>query len=596
MAHRSIGYEFLRNHLQLHVRPLDRVAQVFPMGRIVHTAKRIQVPASVAPRTDAPIDHLMFALKHEGVDLQHAILALKHISEDAVGQVFANSPTGIYARKAAYLWELAHGRTLSGLPPANGAYVALLDPNEYLTAAPATQVRNRRWRVIFNGIGDPSYSPYVRRTPEINALLAHQTLQRARAYADSLSASILESVVRWSSHSETEASFDIEHETPSASQINAFVIRLSGIRLPDPLTEQSLVALQQLAVSHTERKASAFRTAQNWLREGRSGAWSVTYVPPPPEHVPSLMANLLQLANTAQKAGVDPLVMGAIVGFGVVFVHPFMDGNGRLSRFLFHHLVNGSGLLPKGMVLPVSLAMKRHEDQYVAALKDFSKPARAAWEVSRTDGDRVELRFRGEPETFRYWDATEAVRFCLAMAQEALDTDLRAEGAFFGMYNRLYAAVNAVVDMSNNALVNLLLSALKNNGVIPSGRLQQLLSEGQPPKILRLAQQAIAQVYEADAVQERKARLERLPALRNQAGVAHILWQMASEAMALEDSSERVDWNAIHEAVVRRCLEEEGLPAAAVTGFLAQNSPGASTQAGEAAIKLLVDKACELTR
>lgn len=45
------------------------------------------------------------------------------------------------------------------------------------------------------------------------------------------------------------------------------------------------------------------------------------------------------IAGSASAAWwhVDPLVAAACVSFGFVLIHPFMDGNGRLSRFLFHH-------------------------------------------------------------------------------------------------------------------------------------------------------------------------------------------------------------------------------------------------------------------
>jgi Fic family protein len=43
-----------------------------------------------------------------------------------------------------------------------------------------------------------------------------------------------------------------------------------------------------------------------------------------------------------------------------------MDGNGRLSRFLFHHALCQSGKLEKGLLLPVSVAMKRNEEDYLA--------------------------------------------------------------------------------------------------------------------------------------------------------------------------------------------------------------------------------------
>ena len=40
-----------------------------------------------------------------------------------------------------------------------------------------------------------------------------------------------------------------------------------------------------------------------------------------------------------------------MVSFGFVFIHPFMDGNGRLSRWLFHYSLCRSGRLKHGAIL-----------------------------------------------------------------------------------------------------------------------------------------------------------------------------------------------------------------------------------------------------
>jgi Fic family protein len=37
-----------------------------------------------------------------------------------------------------------------------------------------------------------------------------------------------------------------------------------------------------------------------------------------------------------------------------VFIHPFLDGNGRLHRYLIREELSVLGFTPKGIVLPVS--------------------------------------------------------------------------------------------------------------------------------------------------------------------------------------------------------------------------------------------------
>ena len=65
------------------------------------------------------------------------------------------------------------------------------------------------------------------------------------------------------------------------------------------------------------------------------GAAGVSYVPPWPDLAVELMAGLMRLANH-RPASLDVLVHAAVVSFAFVFIHPFMDGNGRLSRYLIH--------------------------------------------------------------------------------------------------------------------------------------------------------------------------------------------------------------------------------------------------------------------
>ena len=104
-----------------------------------------------------------------------------------------------------------------------------------------------------------------------------------------------------------------------------------------------------------------------------------------------------------------------------------MDGNGRLSRFLLHKVACGLNAPPNGLVWPVSVAMKRHEGRYLQVLQSFSKPARELWEVTAINDSRIEAVFKGDPDIYRLWDATDCVVFGFQMASEALDHDLRDE-------------------------------------------------------------------------------------------------------------------------------------------------------------------------
>ncbi|WP_355662497.1 Fic family protein [Halomonas salifodinae] len=52
---------------------------------------------------------------------------------------------------------------------------------------------------------------------------------------------------------------------------------------------------------------------------------------------------LPETGASSHDEGVPALVAGAVLSFGFVLLHPFMDGNGCISRFLLHHTQDGTG-------------------------------------------------------------------------------------------------------------------------------------------------------------------------------------------------------------------------------------------------------------
>lgn len=588
-----VGYEFLREALGTGAFPLARPAAVFAVTKVTPMGDYLQVPAHVAPAGEDPLEHLLFALKHEGLEMQAAVLALKKIEGARVAQAFAASPSSQYLRLAAYLWELANQRELEGLPPPQGGYVPLFEPEDFITSKITTKIP--RWRVEFNGIGSPDFCPTVRKTEELKRLLDMHTLDAAADFINELPETVLDRAMRWAYLSETRGSYEIEREMPTESKEQAFAALLAQAHEPHPITEEYLVGLQQLAVTNPVLKAFEFRAQQNWLRNSLPGVLGVSYVPPPAQQMQSIMHALMAMANealshdeTGPKNGIDPIIMGAILSTAFVYAHPFMDGNGRLSRFLFHRMVCAGGKLPNGMVLPISVAMKRNEKEYLQMLQSFSKPAREAWEVMWIDGDQFDFTFKGPPEIYQYWDATKAVEFGLRMGQEALDKDLRAEGDYLARYDQLHAAVNAAVDMGSNDLALLVQMAIQNGGVIPNNRIKRYVAKGHPLGLLHGAQTAIAAVYEEEAAALRQNRLDALPGLQGAAGPAHTFWEIATDAIDDADHPVDVEWPGVHARVAQECFAQHGLGVEEVIQAINTHSPGAVTPAGQAATRLTV--------
>lgn len=85
------------------------------------------------------------------------------------------------------------------------------------------------------------------------------------------------------------------------------------------------------------------------------------HVPPPHSAVPDCMETLFDLLKNENNA----FVRAALGHFIFVYIHPYMDGNGRVGRFLMNFMLISGGY--KWMVIRVE-----ERDEYMAALESAS--------------------------------------------------------------------------------------------------------------------------------------------------------------------------------------------------------------------------------
>lgn len=96
------------------------------------------------------------------------------------------------------------------------------------------------------------------------------------------------------------------------------------------------------------------------VRDAFSG--ETYHVPPDFSRIPGLMRVLCGFAND-DSVFVHPIVKGAILHFALAYIHPFMDGNGRVSRSLFYWYMQRRGYASVEY-LSISKAIKEHRGRY----------------------------------------------------------------------------------------------------------------------------------------------------------------------------------------------------------------------------------------
>ncbi len=112
------------------------------------------------------------------------------------------------------------------------------------------------------------------------------------------------------------------------------------------------------------KQPGALRRSQNWIGGTRPG--NAVFVPPPPDQVAALLADLERFIHAA-PAKLPPLVNIALVHAQFETIHPFLDGNGRIGRLLIAALLEHWGVLHEPLMY-LSGYLKQHQAEYYRLL------------------------------------------------------------------------------------------------------------------------------------------------------------------------------------------------------------------------------------
>jgi len=470
MAVTPVGYQRLIERHQLPTLPLAQVAQVDTRvrGRESRTDGALDLllfESRYAPEPTLQED-LQFALRYEGVNLEVLELLFARIEPDALSGWLTAQPESEYARRVGFLYEFLSGKQLS-IPVLGSrmSYVPVLDEDLQFGLGSAGEV-STKFRVRNNLPGTRAFCPLVRKTAAILEMEEKNLRARARETLSQYDPDLIRRASRYLYLKETRSSYEVERERPSPARTQRFVDLLRTADVGRALSQERFVELQN-AVVDPRWHEFAYRSRQNWVGSIHHNREVVDFVPPRPADVLPLMDGLCELSarsrDAATKSGaIDPVVHAAVIAFGFVFIHPFMDGNGRLHRFLIHEELSALDFTPKGMVLPVSAFILAHLDEYVNVLELFSKPRLLRTEF---DPQQPELPARGnDPVYFRFFDATPQTLFLYRALENTVMHDLRDEINYLIGLDRARAALKDEIDWPNQSLDRFINLVRQNGG------------------------------------------------------------------------------------------------------------------------------------
>lgn len=403
--------------------------------------------------------HLTFALKREGLDLLVLKRLFTALGPQPIEELVKDQPTGAYARRIWFLYEWLTGETLD-LPDADrGSYADALDP-ELQFAIPGQ--RSSRHRVRNNLPGTPDFCPLVFRTPALEEFLAQDLSSRARRVIAPVPADILARAAAFLLLEDSKSSFAIEGEQPRQSRIARWGQAI-GQAGESRLDLEELLRLQRLVIGDPRFVTLGLRTEGGFVgqHDRQRGTPIPAHISARPEDLSVLLDGLVAFIQDASR-DLDPVLAAACAAFGFVYIHPFDDGNGRIHRYLIHHVLAERGFNPPGLVFPVSAAILRHIDDYRVTLEAHSRPILPLIEWEPTDRGNVRV-LNDTADFYRFFDATPHGEFLFRCVEETIEQDLPEETSLLQAYDSFSTRVQEIVDMPS-ATADLLFRCLRQNG------------------------------------------------------------------------------------------------------------------------------------
>lgn len=409
-------------------------------------------------------DHLVFALKYEGINLLFFKKLFEKISKQQVVDLVQREYTGQYARKIWFIFEWLMNEKLNIPDLKIKNFVPLID--ETLQFASPVSINSNRHRIKNNLPGTVNFCPLVRKTPKLEKYITENLAEKTNLVIKEVHKDILLRTSAFLLLKDSKASFTIEGESPTHSRAARWG-RAIGQAGSKPLSKDELLRLQQIVIDNSRFIKMGYRIEGGYIGEHDRNTGA-----PIPEHVSArwqdvepLMEGLLDTAIKLEENNFHPILTAVKIAFGFVFIHPFEDGNGRIHRYLIHHLLAAMKYTPQGIIFPVSAAILERIEEYRKVLESYSHPLLDFIEWEKTADNNVEV-LNETMDYYRYFDATLHSEFLFDCVDYTIQKIIPEEVSYLQKYDVMKAWLDDRFQMPDKIVALLIRFLEQNNGLL----------------------------------------------------------------------------------------------------------------------------------
>lgn len=459
-ASQLVGYSALIKEYHLEVPLPDLLCAIGHKHKRYQQGNWLMFPPSYRPDETLQA-HLAFALKYEGVNLSVLSALFKSTAKQAIIDMITQDPLSTIHRRIWFLYEWITGISLdiADIQDNKLNYVSILDSKlQY----PGPIRRSKRHRVNNNLPGVANFCPIIRRTPLLDNFINTRLDILAESELKQVHPDLLMRAAAFLLLEDSKASYAIEGETPPQNRAERWGTAI-GQAGKHPLSHDEFLRLQEIVIADFRYTHFGYRVEGGFIgKHDRSNMLPIpSHISARYQDVYELMDGLIETDNLLKNAEYNAVLAAAMIAFGLVFIHPFEDGNGRIHRYLIHHVLAQKDFTPDGVVFPVSHVILKKIREYQMVLETYSKPRLKLVEWHPTERGNVVVTNETK-DLYRYFDATKQAEFLFSCIKETIETVLPAEIDYLRKYDEIKSFIQHTIEMPDR-LVSLLIVFLEQN-------------------------------------------------------------------------------------------------------------------------------------